>query len=85
MDKKKHQESFQQALASVSKSKGDATRKMLDNLIKELELVKDASSGNTAKRKTVAKKLQKFFDTLGDNSFYATKDCLREASTMMGV
>ncbi|MDH4240493.1 MAG: hypothetical protein OEW48_13110 [Phycisphaerae bacterium] len=75
-------ESFERVLAS----KSEHAEKMLNELIKELSFVLE-DTNPLAKRKTVAKKLQDFFDTLGDCSFYATRDCLREAPTptMMGV
>ncbi len=73
-------ESFQRVL----ESKSEQAEKMLDDLIKELNFVlKDTHLLAESKKK--AKKLQDFFDTLGDYSFYATKDCLREEQTMMGV
>ncbi len=73
-------ESFQRVL----ESKSEQAEKMLNDLIKELNFVlKD--NHLLSKRREVANKLQDFFDTLGDHSFYATKDCLREAPTMMGV
>ena len=73
-------ESFQRVL----ESKSAQAEKMLDDLIKELNFVlKDTHL--LAERKKKAEKLQDFFDTLGDYSFYATKDCLREEPTMMGV
>lgn len=73
-------ESFQRVLESKSKQ----ADKMLGDLIKELNFVlKDTHL--LAERKKKAEKLQDFFDTLGDYSFYATKDCLREEPTMMGV
>lgn len=73
-------ESFERVLAS----KSEKAEKMLNELIKELSLVlKDTYP--LADRRKVAKKLQDFFDTLGDHSFYATRDHLRESPTMMGV
>ncbi len=73
-------ESFERVLAS----KSEHAEKMLNELIDELNFVlKDTHP--LPKRKKKAEKLQDFFDTLGDYSFYATRDCLREAPTMMGV
>ncbi|MBW8041875.1 MAG: hypothetical protein FVQ85_18005 [Planctomycetes bacterium] len=73
-------ESFERVL----KSKSEQAEKMINELITELSFVlEDTHPLN--ERKEVANKLQDFFDTLGDYSFYATKDCLREAPTMMGV
>jgi hypothetical protein len=72
-------ESFERVLTSQS---GEA-REMLDDLIKKLEFVlQDTSMGE---RKKKAEELQNFFDVLGDYSFYATKDCLRESPTMIGI
>lgn len=73
-------ESFERLLTSES---GEA-KKVLDTLIKDIEFVV-AANGPIEKRKEVAGKLQRIFDTLGDYSFYATKDCLREAPTMTVV
>ena len=73
-------ESFERVLAS----KSEHAEKMLNELIEELNFVlKDTHP--LPKRKEKAEKLQVFFDTLGDYSFYATKDCLKEEPTMMGV
>jgi len=73
-------ESFERVL----ESKSEQAEKMLNDLINELNFVlKDTNL--LAERKKKAEKLQDFFDTLGDHSFYATKDCLREEPTMMGV
>lgn len=73
-------ESFERVL----ESKSEQAKKMINNLIKELSFVLE-DNHPLNERKEVANKLQDFFDTLGDYSFYATKDCLREAPTMMGV
>ena len=73
-------ESFERVLAS----KSEHAEKMLNELIKELSFVLEDTQP-LAKRRKVAKKLEDFFDTLGDHSFYATRDCLRESPTMMGV
>ena len=72
-------ESFERVL----ESKSEHAEKILDKLITELEFVLQGAS--LEQRKQTAESLQDFFDTLGDYSFYATKDCLREAPTMMGV
>ena len=73
-------ESFERVL----ESKSEQAEKMINDLIEKLSFVlKDTHPLD--KRKEVANKLQDFFDTLGDHSFYATKDCLREAPTMTGV
>ena len=73
-------ESFQRLL----ESKSERAEKMLNDLIKELNFILE-DTYPLAERKKKAKKLQVFFDTLGDYSFYATKDCIREEPTMMGV
>ena len=62
----------------------EQAEKMLDELIEELNFVLKDTHPLPERRKK-AEKLQAFFDTLGDYSFYATKDCLREEPTMMGV
>jgi len=73
-------ESFERVL----ESKSEQAEKMINDLIEKLSFVlKDTHPLD--ERKEVANKLQDFFDTLGDHSFYATKDCLREAPTMTGV
>ncbi len=72
-------ESFEQVLASESE---DGV-KLLDRLIRDLDsIIQDTP---LEQKKQVAENLQNFFDTLGDHSFYATKDCLRESPTMTGV
>ena len=72
-------ESFERVLAS----KSEHAEKMLNELIEELEFVLEGTP--LEERKKTAEKLQQFFDTLGDYSFYATRDCLRESPNMMGV
>lgn len=72
-------ESFEQVLTSGP----EEGEKVLDRLIGDLDSILQDTP--LKQKKQVAEKLQKFFDTLGDYSFYATKDCLREAPTMMGV
>jgi hypothetical protein len=72
-------ESFEQVLTSESE---DGV-KLLDRLIGDLDsIIQDTP---LEQKKQVAENLQNFFDTLGDHSFYATKDCLRESPTMTGV
>lgn len=72
-------ESFEQVLTSGS----EEGEKVLDHLIGDLDsIIQDIP---LEQKKQVAKNLQKFFDTLGDYSFYATKDCLKESPTMTGV
>ena len=73
-------ESFERALTSGS----GGTTEVLDRLIGELEFILRQDESLTDRKKT-AEKLQEFFDTFGDYSFYATKDCLRETPTMTGV
>jgi len=66
----------------VASESGQADE-ILTNLIRDLESMLQENSAET--KKDVAKKLQKFFDTLGDYSFYTTRDCLRESPTTIGV
>ena len=73
-------ESFERVL----ESKSEQAEKMIESLIYDLSFVLE-DNHPLNERKEVANKLQDFFDTLGDYSFYATKDCLRETPTMMGV
>ena len=73
-------ESFERVLESQS---GQA-EKMLNELIEELNFVL-CNEKPLNQRVEKARKLQLFFDTLGDYSFYATKDYLKETPTMMGV
>ena len=72
-------ESFEQVIAFESTD----TNEKFDTLISDLEFVLKENS--LKERKQVAKKLQHFFDTLGDYSFYATRDSLRISSSMSGV
>jgi len=72
-------ESFERVLTSEL----EEGEKVLDRLIGDLDsIIQDT---HLEQKKKVAENLQKFFDTLGDYSFYATKDCLRESPTMTGV
>lgn len=48
----------------------------LDALIEKLEVILEEVPQKSDKTQA-AKKLQGFFDTLGDYSFYTTKECLR--------
>lgn len=70
-------ESFEQAL----RSRSGETGKFLEKLISDLELIPEKTSPQE-ERQRIAGELQGFFDTLGDYSFYATKDCLREDPVM---
>ena len=73
-------ESFEHVIASES---GD-TNEAFDTLIRDLEFV--LQQGNPLEeKKRKAEKLQRFFDNLGDYSFYATRDSLRISSSMSGV
>lgn len=72
-------ESFEHAIALQSED----TTKELDKLIEDLEFVLEGESSEEKRQK--AEKLQRFFDTLGDYSFYATRDSLRISSSMSGV
>jgi len=56
----------------------------LDTLIAEIESVlKDTSLEQEAKEK--AKRLQAFFNTLGNCSFYATREHIRKAGSIAGI
>lgn len=72
-------ESLEQVMA-IETEKANET---LDTLIRDLEFVLKGRS--IEERKQKAEKLQRFFDTLGDYSFYATRDSLRISSSMSGV
>jgi hypothetical protein len=72
-------ESFEYVIASEPED----TNKTLDKLIEDLECVLKDNSPEEKIQK--AEKLQRFFDTLGDYSFYATRDSLRISSSMSGV
>ncbi|OHB59663.1 MAG: hypothetical protein A2173_06370 [Planctomycetes bacterium RBG_13_44_8b] len=74
-------ESFERVLESESKSAED----ILGNLIKDLEFILQDNTSSLEDRRKVAGNLQSFFDTLGDYSFYATRDCLRSSESMTGV
>ena len=73
-------ESFERVLAS---DEPDA-EKTLDSLISKLELLLMEQKPQ-AKRKHAAKELQGFFDKLADYSYYAGRDCMREAASIAGV
>ena len=69
--------SFVRTLTSGSTSADE----MLNKLISELEtMLKDTS---VAEKRKTAYKLQDFFDGLGDFSFYASKECLRNSGTVL--
>lgn len=72
-------ESLEQVMASETEEENET----LDTLIEDLQDVLQGTS--LAERKQKAEKLQRFFDTLGDYSFYATRDSLRISSSMSGV
>lgn len=55
--------------------------KKLAALIQDLKLM--IGDAPLSRKKDVAHKLQDFFDTLGDYSFYATKECLRSSETIV--
>ena len=59
--------------------------RLLANLISDLELLVDENGTDSQKKKDIASKLQGFFDSLGDFSFYATKDCLRNSGDLIGT
>lgn len=75
-------DSFESALRSTN---GDDDAVMaLDTLIGEIEgVLKDASLEQETKEK--AKKLQDFFNTLGNCSFYATREHIRKAGSIAGI
>jgi len=72
-----------ESLEQVMASETEEANETLDALIRNLEFVLKGRS--IEERKQKAEKLQRFFDTLGDYSFYATRDSLRISSSMSGV
>ena len=72
-----------ESLEQVMASETEEANETLDTLIEDLQNVLQGTS--LAERKRKAEKLQRFFDTLGDYSFYATRDSLRISSSMSGV
>jgi hypothetical protein len=70
--------SFEQALSS------DQENVNLINLIRDLEIILDEGV-NVPQKKEIAEKLQRFFDMLGDYSFYATNDCLKGEENTVGA
>ena len=72
-------ESFERVIGGESEEANET----LDSLINDLQFViKDEP---LEKRKHVAEKLQRFFDILGDYSFYASRDSLRMSNNLAGV
>lgn len=59
-------------------------RDALDELIPELQIILKEER-TQEERKRVAGKLQQFFNTLGNYSFYATRDCVRTLGNFAGV
>lgn len=71
-------ESFEQVLES-KKDKG-----FIEEIVLDIDVLLDESQ-DVEKRKKISEKLQNFFDALGDHSFYATKDCLRETEDLINI
>ena len=59
--------------------------KELERLIKNLGVLLEDKPIGKQKKVAAAEQLQRFFDILGDYSFYATRDCLRETDSMAGA
>jgi len=75
-------DSFENALRSSNWDSDAAVA--LDALIAEIESVlNDASLEQETTEK--AKKLQDFFNTLGNCSFYATREHIRKAGSIAGI
>jgi len=74
-------DSFENALRSSNSSVDEAA---LDGLIAEIESVLNEAS-SLEERKAKAEKLQGFFNTLGNCSFYATREHIRKAGSMAGI
>ena len=75
-------DSFENALRSSNGGNDEADA--LDTLIADIESVlKDASLEQEAKEK--AEKLQAFFNTLGNCSFYATREHIRKVGSIAGI
>lgn len=72
-------ESFERVITS----KPEDANETLDTLISDLEIVLEDNP--LEQRKQVAARLGRFFDILGDHSFYASRDSLRISSDMAGV
>jgi len=74
-------DSFEKALRS---SNSVVNEDALDRLIAEIESVVDDAS-SPEERKETAKKLQRFFDTLGNCSFYVTREHIRKSGCVGGI
>ncbi len=72
-----------ESLEQVMASETEEANETLDTLIEDLQDVLQGTS--LAERNRKAEKLQKFFDTLGDYSFYAARDSLRRSESVAGV
>lgn len=72
--------SFEQALGGSEKVNDDTLNKWIGKM--EVLLDKSASLDN---RKQTADDLRQFFDTLGDYSFYASREALRSSETMARI
>jgi len=74
--------SFEQVLARESQEEDETA--FLNKWISKLETVLD-DEVSVEKRKQEAYELQKFFDVLGDCSFYTTRESLSSLETMAGI
>lgn len=74
--------SFEQVLAREAKGQDDMT--FVNKWISKLETMLDDDVSIDEKKQT-AQELQKFFDTLGDCSFYTTRESLRSLETTAGI
>jgi hypothetical protein len=73
--------SFERAMRSQSESISLAN---LDNWVRKIQSILDDNVSVEEKKRT-AQELKTFFDTLGDCSFYATRESLRSSVTMAGM
>jgi len=72
------------SVARVLKSNGKKAKDALDSLMSKIEVVEN-SNESPENRKNVARELQGFFDTLGEYSFCATREHIRNSGGMGGI
>jgi hypothetical protein len=73
-----------QAFAKVIEAQKQEADDAINILIEKLESIIDIDTATSKKQRT-AGELQRFFDMLGNYSFYATRDCIRTSGTMVGI
>ena len=72
------------SVARVLTSNGKKAENALNSLIDKIEVIEN-SNESPENRKDAARELQSFFDTLGEYSFCATMEHIRNSGGMVGI